>query len=187
MNREVALDEEAVARVLSAFSSAPARCPRVRVLAVDGPSGAGKTVLADAVARHLGCPVLHMDDLYGGWLGLADAVPRLATQVLVPLCAGGGATVRRWDWGRSQWGPELTLAPTAVLVVEGCGASVGPAGELATLRVWVDAPAEVRRSRAIERDGESYLEHWEEWARQEEALFGADRTRERADLVLRTG
>lgn len=180
------VDEDAVARVLGALRGAPRRCEGVAVIAVDGPSGAGKTVLADAVAQHLACPVVHMDDLYAGWDGLADAVPRLRSQLLEPLCAGVAAVHRRWDWERGDWADAVVLPPTPVLVVEGCGSSARPAGDLATVRVWVDAPVEVRKRRALERDGETYQPHWEQWARQEAALFGADRTRARADVVIWT-
>ena len=40
--------------------------------------------------------------------------------------------------------------------------------------------------RGIERDGEAFRPHWQRWARQEDALFAADRTRQRADLVVDT-
>jgi hypothetical protein len=50
----------------------------------------------------------------------------------------------------------------------------------------VEAEREVRFTRGIDRDGEAYRPHWERWARQEEALFAADRTRDRADVVLDT-
>ena len=44
----------------------------------------------------------------------------------------------------------------------------------------------MRFARGIARDGEAYRPHWERWARQEDALFAADRTRDRADVVLDT-
>ena len=39
------------------------------------------------------------------------------------------------------------------------------------LRVWLEAPAPVRRGRALDRDGEVFAPHWQEWADQERALF----------------
>jgi hypothetical protein len=52
--------------------------------------------------------------------------------------------------------------------------------------VWVEAERPVRFARGIERDGETYRPPWERWARQEAALFAADGTRDRADVVLDT-
>jgi len=54
------------------------------------------------------------------------------------------------------------------------------------VRVWVDAPSDVRYARAMARDGEHYRPHWQRWAAQEESLFTADHTRERADLLVST-
>jgi hypothetical protein len=52
--------------------------------------------------------------------------------------------------------------------------------------VFVDADVALRMRRGIERDGEDYRPQWQRWADQERALFTADATRERADLVLDT-
>ena len=64
------------------------------VVAIDGPSGAGKTTLADAVATDLDCPVVRVEDLYPGWDGLAEGVRLLVEQVLEPLCRGEVARYR---------------------------------------------------------------------------------------------
>ena len=71
-------------------------------------------------------------------------------------------------------------------MLEGVGSSVRPAGDFAAVRVWVEADLAVRFARGIDRDGEAYRPHWERWALQENALFAADGTRERADVILRT-
>jgi hypothetical protein len=163
------------------------RCGDVRLVAVDGPSGSGKSTLGAAIGATLSARVLHMDDIYPGWDGLAEAVPLVTRQVLEPLTAGEPAAYRRWDWVRSRWSSRLVPVPEApVLVLEGVGSSVLPAGDYATVCVWVEAEREVRFARGIARDGEAYRPYWERWARQEEALFTADRTRDRADVVLDT-
>lgn len=167
----------------AALGSVP-RCGAVRVIAIDGPSGAGKSTLADAVASDLDCPIMRVDLLYPGWGGLAEGVRLLHDHVLVPLAEGRTAHYRAWDWVAGSWGAQRHLEPTPLLVVEGCGSSVGANGDLAAVRVWLDAPADVRRMRALARDGEAYAPWWETWAAQENVLFGADRTRERADLHL---
>lgn len=184
-------DPEHVEAVVAALRSAPAHAAGdgragSTVVAVDGPSGSGKTTLANAVAATLGCPVVHLDELYPGWDGLAAVVPLLVEQVLLPLSREEDARYRVWDWELDRWGGERTVAAAPVVVVEGCGASVGPAGRLATVRVWLEAPAAERRRRGLARDGEAYRPHWERWAAQEREVFGTDGTRERADLLLVT-
>src|SRR5699024_4108947 len=44
---------------------------------VDGTSGAGKTTAARDLAAGTGARVLHMDDLYAGWEGMAHAMATL--------------------------------------------------------------------------------------------------------------
>lgn len=177
---------DALDAVAAAALAADPRCGEVVVVALDGPSGSGKTDLAARVSARLGCPVVSMDDLYPGWDGLAAGVVVLAERVLAPLARGGRARQPVWDWAGERWGDERELAVTGLLVVEGCGSSVGAAGAYAAVRVWVDAPEPVRRARALARDGATFAPHWECWAAQERALFAADRTRERADLVVNT-
>lgn len=179
-------DTSAIRQIRAAALQRGPRSGSVTVIAVDGPSGAGKTHLATALARELNCPLVQMDDLYAGWDGLADAPRLLAEQVLAPLAAGGSAEYRRWDWHADGWGESVTAPPTDVLVVEGCGASVGPAAPYAAVAVWLEAEPSTRMRRGLARDGETFRPHWNRWAAQEEALFSADATRDRADLIIST-
>ena len=58
---------EQITAALLVINRAPARCGTTRVVAVDGPSGAGKTDFAGALAACLPvAQLLHMDDLYPG-------------------------------------------------------------------------------------------------------------------------
>ena len=180
-------DPADVAAAVDLALTSPPRCGPVRVLAIDGPSGSGKTTLAHGVVAALGWPVVHMDQIFPGWDGLAAAPGLLTTQVLEPLSRGEHAAYREWDWARETWGRTIDVPRSAGLVVEGCGSSVMPAGAYAAATVWVDAPRAVRLARGLARDGETYAPHWRRWADQEDEVFRADRTRERADLVVDAG
>ncbi|MDO5635582.1 MAG: NUDIX domain-containing protein [Micrococcus sp.] len=181
------VDEAAVTAVKELVAERQAVAgSRPVIVAIDGPSGSGKTVLGAALARDLGGVLVQMDDLFPGWDGLAAAPGLLTEQVLAPVRRGERAAYRRWDWHRDEWGEEVEVPPTALLVVEGCGSSVGPAAEHLDVAVWVEADTAVRMRRGLDRDGETYRPHWERWAAQEEALFAADGTRERADVLLHT-
>jgi uridine kinase len=176
-----------VAAVVDLARVAAPRCGQTVVVAIDGPSGSGKTTLARGVVEALGCPVAHMDQIFPGWDGLAAAVPLVTEQVLEPIARGERAAYRTWDWAEDRWNGTITLPLHRFLVVEGCGSSVGSAGSYAAVRVWVDAPRDVRLARGLARDGQAYAPHWQRWADQEGALFAADGTRERADVVIETG
>jgi uridine kinase len=183
----LAAADEAVAAALLAISRAQPRCGTTTVVAIDGPSGAGKTVFAAALAERLpGAQLLHMDDLYPGWDGLDQAVADLHDQVLAPLARGERAAYRRWDWEHDRYAGWQDLPATNLLLVEGVGAGASPGAEHESVLIWLEADRDVRLQRGIDRDGESYLPYWQRWAAQEEALFAADGTRNRADLIVNT-
>ena len=179
--------DEAVAAALLAIGRAQPRCGATTVVAIDGPSGAGKTVFAAALAERLpGAHLLHMDDLYPGWAGLDQAVADLHDHVLAPLARGERAAYRRWDWEHDRYAGWHSLPATNLLIVEGVGSGAGAGARLVSALIWLEAGHGVRFRRGMERDGESYLAHWQRWAAQEEALFALDGTRNRADLIVNT-
>lgn len=168
--------------------AAAPRAGTTTVVAVDGPSGSGKTTLAAALAEELGGPpVVHMDSLYPGWDGLADAVPRLLEWVLEPLSRNETAGYSPYSWVRHRYQGWRTLPASPLLVVEGVACGARACSPYLSLLVWVEAPRDVRFARGMARDGETYRPHWERWALQEDAHFAAEGTRDRADVVLRNG
>jgi hypothetical protein len=169
---------------------AGARAPAV--VALDGRSGAGKTFLARALAAQLSdVATVHLDDLYPGWDGLEAAVPLVVEHVLAPLRGPAPVVVPTWDWTRNSPGPprprpDLGPPRPGVVLVEGAGAGARACAPHLSSLVWLGAPEAVRKERALARDGAAYAPHWDRWARQEEAHFAREHTRERADLVLDT-
>ena len=162
----------------------PARAGTTRVVAIDGPAGSGKSTLAARLASLLDAPVVHMDDIYPGWDGLAAAAPLLRDWVLEPLARGRPARFRRYDWSLDTYGDWVDVPAADVLVVEGCGSGSRAVAPYLSMLLWVEAPRDIRFARGIERDGEAYRPLWERWARQEDVLFAEERTRERADYVV---
>lgn len=156
------------------------------VVLVDGRSGAGKSTfarqLAEEVRRYL--PDLQacaLDQWYPGWDGLADGSRILAEDVLGPA-----SHYQAWEWEAGRPGGTVTLEASAPLLVEGCGA-LTPATRLrADVAVWVDAAADVRRDRALRRDGDLFAPHWERWAAQEDDHIARNDPVALADFCLDT-
>ena len=162
------------------------RLGRTRLVCVDGPAGSGKTTWAASLAAAWGpgATVLHMDDLYAGWTP-TGAFARLAAGVLRPLAAGRPGAYHRYDWAAGRFEPSPTAVPVPdLLVVEGCGSCPRAADPWAALRVWVEAPRALRLARGLARDGAGHEMHWRRWQEREPALFAAEDTRARADLLV---
>jgi uridine kinase len=182
--------DDAVASLACGVLAAEPRLGSVRLVAIDGPAGSGKTTLAGALAdelvgRGLSAAVLHLDDLYEGWTGLEGSLwPRLTAQVLEPLRRGGPGRYQRYDWGAGAFDGWVDLPVPHVLVLEGCGSARQGVDPFVALRVWVEAPPDIRLARGLARDGADARPHWERWMHDEAAHFAQERTAERADVRL---
>lgn len=159
-----------------------------RLVCIDGPAGSGKSTLAAAVVDHAGAlgsvALVHLDDLLDGWGGLPQVSATLERDVLTPLREGRTARYRRYDWHQERFAETCEVAPVDLLVVEGVGSGASSYASSVTTLVWVEAPAQLRLARGIERDGEALLPQWRRWMADEDALFVRERTRERADLLV---
>ena len=155
---------------------------------VDGRSGAGKTSLVARVVAawptDTRVQVVALDRLYPGWDGLAAGARIAFEDILVPHARGLIGVWRRWDWELSEPAEASAVDPALPLIVEGCGVLTARSSRLADVTVWVDAPAQVRRHRAIERDGDTYRPHWQRWAAQEEAHIATDAPASLADITV---
>jgi para-aminobenzoate synthetase len=156
-------------------------------VAVDGRSGSGKTSLAAELSDALSAPVVAVEDLYGGWDGLERGVDVLVSEVLEPLAAGRIALVPRYDWIAAGWDTPWPLEPPKLLIVEGVGAGAQRAAAYESVLIWMEAPASVRKKRALDRDGETFAPYWDAWAAHEDEMLARERTPQRADLILSSG
>ncbi len=158
------------------------------IIAVDGRSGAGKTTLAVELAtllrEHHSVSLFHLEDIYPGWDGLADGMDRYVRSVLTPLAAGSSAHWTAWDWTTNDDGDTRLTQPSDIVIVEGVGASCAAARELLDVAVWIEADDDIRRTSAIERDGDTYSPFWQRWANQEEFWLSTDDPAGRADILV---
>ncbi|MDR2378637.1 MAG: hypothetical protein LBD70_04340 [Bifidobacteriaceae bacterium] len=158
---------------------------RRRLILVDGPAGAGKTVFATGLAAGLDAPLVHLDDLYLGWSGLEGAYCRLVELVLADWSAGRPGAFRAYDWlAGSATGPLIRVPAGDCLVVEGCGCAPRAADARDPVIVWMDGPPDWRRQRVLARDGQSEAPSLRDWEAATAAHFERERTAARAHLRL---
>lgn len=193
MTAQVRTHAELATRVLAG----PPLVGHSRLVAVDGPSGAGKTLFATRLADALDAArppgpvadpvvtVVHTDDLLDGWDDQLTFWGRLEELVLDPLRAGRAGAYRRYSWLRGEFTPrQIVVEPTPVVIIEGVTAARAAIRPELSLAVFVFAPADLCRRRALERDGQTLGPHLETWRQVEDVHFQADRTAEHADLVV---
>ncbi len=173
-----------IAELAAATLAAPARCGRTRVVLIDGPAGSGKTTLGERLGLETGAQVLHADDMYEGWTGLATLWDTLGTRVLEPLARGENAGFERWDWEASARAERIEVPAVDALVIEGVGVAQRAARPCASLVIYVDAPRSERLARGVARDGEAMRAEWEVWQCAEEEFLNAEGTSQASDIVV---
>ena len=144
--------------------------PATRLVLVDGLGGAGKSVLAAALAGELGASVVCGDDFYcpsaqrrrGAVEGTGASFDwrRLERQVLAPLSRGEAARYQRYGWDEDRLGGWISLPGQDTVVVEGVYLLRAELRNYASVSIWVETPREVRLARGIERDGEAARSRW---------------------------
>jgi uridine kinase len=167
----------------------PARLGRVRMVAVDGPSGAGKTTFAQRLARWVPDPaVVHTDELLDGWDDQFTFWERLERLVLAPLRRGDRATYQRYQWHLGEFaGPPLFVDPAPAVLLEGVSAARREIRPELSLAVFVVAPPGLRWRRALARDGDdsvAFRAYLERWRAAEDRHFAEDGTAAAADLIV---
>lgn len=166
------------ARILAVPSNRP------RIVAVDGPGGAGKSVFAERLSKALhNAPIVPTDDFATGEPA-QDWWPRFQRQVLEPLLAGKPARYQRYDWKRGALAEWRELPPAAAVIVEGVSSARRAATPYLALAVWVHAPRAVRLTRGLQRDGEAARPTWRRWMAEEDTHFRSDGTIARCELLV---
>jgi len=149
---------------------------------IGGRGGAGKSTLA---ARIPGAQVVSTDEF---WDGAGFDLDRLRDEVFDALVAGREARFASWDWSARRPAGLRTVGPEGIVVVEGVCALHRMFRDDYDVRVWVEAPYDVRLARGVARDGEDARSTWiEHWMPREDQYVERDDPVACADVVVDGG
>jgi len=176
-------------RQAAALRALPPSCGPVRLIAVDGHAGSGKSTFADHLAAALGgadggpAPVLHLDDLatHQELFGWTD---RVLSQVVEPLSRGGCAHYEPYDWNLRRFGPSRSLPAAPVVLIEGVGAGRRALRPHLARLLWMERGAEESWARGRRRDGNGLSGFWDDWTVAESRHFSADPSRPFAQTLV---
>ena len=179
------------------------------LIALDGPSGSGKSALAGMVAEALDATVVPSDDFFAAEItdaewGMRSPRDRAATaldwrrlrgEALEPLLAGRSAQWHAFDFeagvrADGTYGMRAALTkrhPAAVIVLDGAYSARPELADLIDLTVLVDAPLQFRHARLAAREAACFLEAWHRrWDDAEAHYFTHVRPPSSFDLVVST-
>jgi molybdenum cofactor guanylyltransferase len=171
----------AVSSILDLVAESAKTTDRPVVIAIDGPSCSGKSILAAAVALRSGAAVLEGDDFYRDTLprltatqreamsdaAVVDAVidwERLREEGLLPLRAGHHASFQPYDWDANdgRLAPAKTVPAATLIIVEGVYAGRPELAELVDIAVYLGVDPQTRAERYAEReDDPEWVRFWE--------------------------
>ena len=161
----------------------PARMT-TRIIAIDGPGGAGKSSLAEILSKELDrAPIVYTDD-FASWDSPVNWWPRLIEEVLEPLSRNERARYRRSDWQQTGRERSGEVSPADFVILEGVTASREAFRPYLAYSIWVETPRDLRLRRGVERDGEELRTQWEEWMAGEDHYVAREKPQEKADLIL---
>jgi uridine kinase len=159
---------------------------RTLIISIDGNAGAGKTTLASKIADEFsGVEVIHMDDLYRGWLlTLGPTLTRELQSILDQLNEKAEVTYSKFDWLKNEIGESVTITAPKILVLEGVGSGQESIAESVDLKVWIQLSPEEGLTRVLRRDGLTIATEMELFLSDQEAHFTAELTQERSDFQI---
>lgn len=170
------------------MNQSPPRLGDTRLVAVDGPTGAGKSTFAEHLAAQLGAQLISTDH-FATWEDPTTSWwPRL-TQALDAVADGQPGRYRKTDWSPGfpcvDAGLEVVVHPQRTIILEGFSSARKAIAHRLSLAIFVDHGDErARLERAVARDGERHREHFLRWQQYERGWFAVDETRARADYVV---
>ncbi len=152
---------------------------RVVLVGIGGHGCAGKTTLARLIP---GAQCVATDEF---WTGDEFDIDRIASEVVAPLARGVAARFASYDWTTRAPRGQRLVDPRGIVIIEGVCALHRRLRDAYAVRVWVDAPADVRLARAIARDGEFTRAAWvERWMPSEARYVARDDPISCAHLVV---
>jgi molybdopterin-guanine dinucleotide biosynthesis protein A/uridine kinase len=171
----------AVSSILDLVAEQAKAPDRPVVIAIDGPSCSGKSILATGVALRSGAAVLEGDDFYRDTLpslsaaqreamsdaAVVDAVidwERLRDEGLLPLRAGHAATFQPYDWGANngRLASAKTVPAAKLIIVEGVYAARQELADLIDFAIYLGIDPDVRAKRYAQReDDPGWRGFWE--------------------------
>ncbi len=110
----------------------------LRLVAVDGPGGAGKSTFARELSGAAGgAPVVHTDD-FAAADNPIDWWPRLLEQVIEPFALGDAAHYQRYDWPSETLTDWHTIEPAPIVIIEGVSAGRSEWAAHLSFLIWIE-------------------------------------------------
>lgn len=166
---------------------------KVKLIAIDGHGGSGKSTVAKLLAEKLNAEIIQIDD-FTGWDRPKNWRASMVDLVFTPITEGA----TQLSYRRAKWWPNHEPQPVVnqpvspVMILEGVTALRKEFRPYISLGIYVEAPSEISMQRGIERDiasgtGKTKADIamlWQSWSESEDAYINRDKPNLFADIII---
>lgn len=176
-------------QIVETIASGERRNDFVRIVAIDGPAGSGKTTLASRIAStwvDKNVLTIHMDDLYDGWENaLSERLTRTLVQsIALPASMGKSFSYRKYDWIQKRFEKTIECEVPDLLILEGVGSGQKSVRQYLDQLIWTETDSETGLQRVLRRDGDYLETEMRVWQMRESEHFQRDNTRDCATIRI---
>ena len=165
------------------------------LIGIDGPCASGKTTLAQGIAEATGAQVIHTDDFFLPFEmktpeRMAKAGGNVHYERFAQEVADGIASGKPFEYGvyrctEGRIAEKKTVSPEGIIIVEGSYSMHPEMGMDYDLRVFVEAPIDIRLKRILERNGAKKLEMFKtKWIPPENRYFEFYGIKEKCNIKI---
>lgn len=165
------------------------------IIGIDGPCASGKTTLAKKLADETQAQIIHTDDFFLPHEmktpeRMAQAGGNVHHERFACEVASGIASQKSFEYGvysckEGRITDKKSVNPKGVVIIEG-SYSLHPEMKIACdLKIFVEAPEEIRIQRIKERNGEEAIEVFKsKWMPLEDKYFDFFDIKNRCDIII---
>jgi len=167
---------------------------RPALVAIDGLPVSGKSTLAERLEREYGATTIYLDDFVrppAAWRGrLTPGFPfgyiryEAFLAAVESISRGETASYQLFDWASGALGPEKTVRPDGLVLIEGVSALHPSLAPLYDLRFWIDSDPSTTLSAALQRGVGDWETEWRELFMPSVAIYLESDPQSRADYLV---
>ncbi len=165
------------------------------IIAIEGNAAAGKSALAEHIAKVFDCNAIHMDDFFLpankrtaeriGEVGGNVDYERFAEEVISKVLSDKVFEYRIFDCSIMDFSGSVKVNPLKMTVIEGAYSMHPAFGDIYDLKVFLTVDDETQKARILKRNGAEMLEKFISlWIPKENEYFREMHVPERCDLIF---
>ena len=168
---------------------------KIKLIAIDGKSGSGKTSLAKGLAKIIDCNVFHMDDFFltpnlrtpERLLEIGGNVDyeRFEIEILKNILLEKPFKYKKYNCFNSSMINSEEIVPKKYNIIEGCYSMHPKLIDYYNYKIFLYIDKEVQKERILLREGEEKLNLFlNEWIPKENKYFDTYKIKEKCDLII---